>query len=445
MNKNELFERLAVSVGVVGAYALLRYLPQPMVSLDGIRVTADSGFAWDAGVASVAALGIMPFLTGFLLVEIYSLAVPWGRRTRESGPAGRRRLNQLAIGVSLAVCLVQAAGIGYALEGIRTPGGVSIVADPGWMFRLIAVTTLVAGSVAAFALCNLATARGLGNGFCLLIVFEIAIELVVSSGRPSFDPLAAEKTATFLALAVGLVFFFDYFQRRPVSYRISTRAHGAGACELPAWPQGSLPLSFAYGLLSLPATIGPAVGRDAGPFFSGSVFYLAGMAVALPLLRLATVHAFSSRRRIEHNLPQAELSADFDGLWKRRFHVTTGALTAVAVAYVAVEVWVFEGTYLIALIDLALITAIGADLLEEWRFRGRNPAAERAVELDNVHLALHARHALAARGIDCLLQAVRFRSLFFFLRPLYKIHLLVPADRLGEAREWLDELDPRIV
>ncbi len=109
------------------------------------------------------------------------------------------------------------------------------------------------------------------------------------------------------------------------------------------------------------------------------------------------------------------------------------------------EVYVYAGHFLLGAVEIALVVAVFMDVFDEWQFHRRHPDAEILAELDNVHLAHLVEANLTERGVACRVKALAFRSLFYFLGPIYKMNVLVAGDRLDEAREWLDSLDPRIL
>ncbi|MCP3962447.1 MAG: hypothetical protein GY719_31785 [bacterium] len=440
MRGNSLFTKVALTVAILIVSQLAWHVPLPLLDPEVLRQMPETfGHGWE--VWSIGALGLTPFVSGFLLVELYSLLTPWGRRVRRSGFDGRRRLNKGAFGLSLLIGLAQAAAVTVSLENMVTSGGLALVPDPGFPFRLLAVATMLAALVAQFVLCNVITARGIGNGFCLLVLADIVLAVVV--GWPS-STFARDKAGFYLFTCLVAGAIFARLLKTPGTYRVSVLTHETEQIEYPAFPQGVVPIGWAYKVLVIPIWLDAMLGSD-GLLFLSQEARLVGLAVVAPVLCFASVHLFSSRKRVETNLPGALPEAEFEEMSKRRLHLTTAALVVSAVAFAVLEIYLLSEYRLPGFLSLAMTVAIGVDLFDEWRFRQRNVAVAELCELDNVHLGLFVEAGLRHRDIDCLVKARHFRGLFFFLRPLYKMNVLVPADRLDEAREWIEEIHPRIV
>ncbi len=380
------------------------------------------------GRLSVVALGITPFLTSFLILELLSFITMWGRRLREGGVEGRRRLNGLAVRLGGAVAVLQAAGVLLFLETLTLPGGAPAVLHPGLGLRILVTSTLAAGSAIAFLVAQLATAYGLGNGFCLLLVYgsvQSLFEPLV--GSPAWAGAGGLRQMTALAIAAAAALTVGWcFARRP-EIRLGGGEGGGETFALPAFQQGVVPLvwalalvSFVHQVLAMPTALDPLVGT-----------------ILTVVLGIVAFHAFGGRARLATNLPPgAPLPGeDFGG--GRALAWTTALLALFAFATLAGGSWSGFG-YLPALGSGAIIVviAVGFDLVGEWRFRSRfGDSVAGLVELDNVHLASYLHGRLRAHGIDALVRSYHYRSLFFFFRPLVKMELLVPAAELERARE----------
>ncbi|MCG8457950.1 MAG: hypothetical protein MI919_16860, partial [Holophagales bacterium] len=172
--------RLGWTVALLAVYLAMGHVPLPLLDLDALRELGE------IPRGSILVLGITPFIAGFLLVELFSLLTPWGRRAREGGSGGRRKLTRWAVGCSIVVAMVQALGMTLGFERLTTLSGMPLIADPGIASRVLCIVTLVAGSAMAFFLCHGITARGIGNGFCLVYVLE-TVGVGVSNLRFSGD------------------------------------------------------------------------------------------------------------------------------------------------------------------------------------------------------------------------------------------------------------------
>jgi hypothetical protein len=237
---------------------------------------------------------------------------------------------------------------------------------------------------------------------------------------------------------------FAALLRHQNTYSLADAAHRSILSRLPALPQSILPIAAAYWLLSLPTALIVFRRQTSEQEVIGPIAYLVGLAVAVPVLSYVTLHLFSSRVRIEHNLPNVVPAEDFSALLSRRFWLTTAAMTLAVIFSNVMDVFLYPGYFVLGVVQIALIVAVIMDLFDEWQFHRRNPDAEVLVELDNVHLACLVETNFTERGVACRVKALHFRSLFFFLGPIFKMNVLVAGDRLDEAREWLDSLDPRI-
>lgn len=436
MNSQHPWKQVTWTLVLLAVLHSMRYIPLPILT-EGVGELTDEIFG--LGRFGILALGIAPFVSAFVFVELYSLLTPWGRRVRHQGSEGRRQLNKWAMGVGLLVCGVQTLSMMIFMETVTTPGGLALVPNPGWMTRLIALVTLTAASTAAFMLCNAVTVWGLGNGFCLLLVVDFLLALAeqradlasaLDSTGPAIGPAAYLIALTIVAATVGSLL------KKPASYPATGPDEEALRMPLPAFPQCLVPVSWAYVLLNLPGTL--------SGFTLSGLQYVAGMTVLVPLLSFLTLHFFSSRDRVESNLPRVELPSAFEPVLNRHFWITTAVLTAMATGFTALELYVLTELSLPSLVPIVMVTAVAMDLASEWRFRTLHPDAEPLVELDEVHFALYLEKLLAARGVACLIRAYHLRSLLFFFGPIYKMNVLVPADRLEQARETLADLDPAV-
>jgi preprotein translocase subunit SecY len=211
---------------------------------------------------TVFALGIMPYISASIIMQLMTYVVPTLESLKKEGEAGRRKITQYTRYGTLGLAIFQSLGIALALEG--SPG---LVIDPGFGFRMTAVVSLVAGTMFLMWLGEQITERGLGNGISILIFAGIAAGLPSAIGG-LFELIRTGAMSVIVALfiiaIVGLVTFVVVFVERGqrkilVNYakrQVGNKVYGGQSSHLPLKlnMSGVIPPIFASSIILLPAT-----------------------------------------------------------------------------------------------------------------------------------------------------------------------------------------------
>jgi preprotein translocase subunit SecY len=212
---------------------------------------------------TIFALGIMPYISASIIMQLMTTVSPQLEQLRKEGETGRRKITQYTRYGTLFLALFQATGISIALES--QPG---LVLDPGLMFRVTAVTTLVTGTMFLMWLGEQITERGLGNGISIIIFAGIAAGLpsaiagtleLVRTG--AMHPLTALLIAISVLAVTAVVCFVERGQRKIlVNYakrQVGNRIYGGQSSHLPFKlnMSGVIPPIFASSLILFPATL----------------------------------------------------------------------------------------------------------------------------------------------------------------------------------------------
>ena len=232
---------------------------------------------------SVFALGIMPYISASIIMQMLSYVLPSLESLRKEGESGRRKITQYTRYGTLLLGVFQAFGIAVALESQA-----GLVLDPGMMFRFTCVVSLVTGTMFLMWLGEQITERGLGNGISIIIFAGIVAGLpsaisglfqLVSTG--AISPLSAIFVIAIVAVVTAFVVFIERGQRRiTVNYakrQVGNRLYGGQTSYLPLKMNmsGVIPPIFASSLILFPATL-------AGWFTSGdSTRWIRDLAAAL--------------------------------------------------------------------------------------------------------------------------------------------------------------------
>ena len=270
----DLKRRLVFLLLALVVYRLGTHVPVPGINPDALSemFQSNSGgilglFNMFSGGAlerfSVLALGIMPYISASIIMQLMSSVVPTLEAIKKEGEAGRRKITQYTRYGTVILALVQAVGIAVALES--QPG---LVIDPGMLFRFTAVVTLVTGTMFVMWLGEQITERGLGNGISILIFAGIV------AGMPSAlsglldlvrtDAMSILSALFILVLAVAVTFFVVFVERGQrritVNYakrQVGNKVYGGQSSHLPLKINvaGVIPPIFASSLILLPATV----------------------------------------------------------------------------------------------------------------------------------------------------------------------------------------------
>ena len=216
---------------------------------------------------SVVALGIMPYISASIIMQLLSVVDPKLKQLKKEGETGRRKITQYTRYGTVILATFQAFGVAIALEGQQALGQ-AVVMDPGIGFRVVAITTLVTGTMFLMWLGEQITERGVGNGISMIIFAGIVAGLPSAIGgtlelsRTGEMHLLAVFGLFALAIAVtGFVVFVERGQRRiTVNYakrQVGRKMYGGQASHLPLKLNmaGVIPPIFASSLILFPATI----------------------------------------------------------------------------------------------------------------------------------------------------------------------------------------------
>jgi preprotein translocase subunit SecY len=170
---------------------------------------------------SVMALGIMPYISASIILELMTVVVPYLEKLKKEGEQGRKKITQYTRYGTVILSVIQGFGIAVGLENMSSPGGVMVVPVGGWGFRILTVITLTAGTSFLMWLGEQITERGIGNGISL-IIFAGIVARGPSAIVNSIQLIKAGEIALFFVpflvlfmfFIVAVIVFFETAQRR---------------------------------------------------------------------------------------------------------------------------------------------------------------------------------------------------------------------------------------
>src|SRR5437879_1194631 len=238
---------------------------------------------------SVFALGIMPYISVAIILDLLKIGWPYLDELYKEGEAGRRKISQYTRYGTVGLSLVQGSMIAYGLESVQAPGGGAVVYHPGPAFIIMTVITLTAGTIFVMWIGEQITERGVGNGISLIIMAGIVARLPSALGTTTQFVREGEMSIfvliliLMLAIAVtGGIVYVETGQRRiPVQYArrvVGRRVYGGQSSHLPLKvnTSGVIPPIFASSILVVPATIAtfaPALKDISAYVMPGSMVY----------------------------------------------------------------------------------------------------------------------------------------------------------------------------
>lgn len=224
---------------------------------------------------SVFALGIMPYISASIIIQLLTVVIPQLEQLNKEGEAGRRKITQYTRYGTVGLALIQGFFIASGLEAMSAPSGVPIVLVGGLQFKLMTVLTLTAGTSFIMWLGEQMTERGIGNGISLIIYAGIIARMPAAIGKSiqmvSSGDIPIIIVPVMLAMMFGVIaviVFFETAQRRiPIQYAkrvVGRKVYGGQASHLPLKINisGVIPPIFASSIMMFPATIGSFIQID---------------------------------------------------------------------------------------------------------------------------------------------------------------------------------------
>lgn len=278
----ELRNRIILTLGL-----LLVYRFGAQVTLPGIDASKLGGFAanFDGGLggllnaftggafanASVFALGIMPYISASIVVQLMQIAVPYLQKLQKEGESGRKKINQITRWLTIGICLIQAPSYLLGLEALGVPAEAFILGKPLW-FMVTSTLILVTGTIFAMWLGEKITDKGIGNGISILIMVGI-IATLPQSFVQEFASRVFESNGGMIMILIELVVWFVIilacvmlvlavrkipvqYARRTASGEYERNIFGARQfIPLKLNASGVMPIIFAQAIMFVPSAV----------------------------------------------------------------------------------------------------------------------------------------------------------------------------------------------
>ena len=276
----DLRNRVLFTLGMLGVYRIGNHIPTPGVNQTALALLAEAQKNTMFGLydmfsggnlskVTIFALGIMPYISSSIILQLLTVVWPYLERLSREGELGRRKITQYTRYLTGVLAIVQSLSIAIFLERqTEIAGGLPLVYNPGWGFRLLCVLTLTTGTIFIMWLGEQITERGVGNGMSLLIFAGIIV------GFPrgilqTFDQMQTGQISLFriffllvmMVVVIAAIIFVERGHRRiVVQYAkrvVGRRQYGGSSTHIPLKVNtgGVIPVIFASSILAFPATL----------------------------------------------------------------------------------------------------------------------------------------------------------------------------------------------
>ncbi|MGD9732004.1 MAG: preprotein translocase subunit SecY [Desulfamplus sp.] len=275
----DLKRKLLITLALLFVYRVGVHVPTPGIDaaalasfFDSTKGTLFAMFNMFSGGAlenlSVFALGIMPYISASIILQLMTVVVPHLEQLSKEGEHGRKKITQYTRYGTVMLSIIQGFGISVGLEAMTSPAGAPVVMYPGWGFRIVTVITLTAGTAFIMWLGEQITERGIGNGISLIIFAGIVARMPTAIGN-TLRLVSTGEMGIFLVIilivimivVIACIIFMEQSQRRiPVQYAkrvVGRKMYGGQTSHLPLKlnTAGVIPPIFASSIIMFPATL----------------------------------------------------------------------------------------------------------------------------------------------------------------------------------------------
>jgi len=281
----DLRNRVLFMLAMLAVYRIGAFIPTPGINSDAL----DQLFQQSGGTIfgflnvftggalrrfSIFALGIMPYITASIILQLATVVVPYLEKLSKEGELGRKKITQYTRYLTVVLTLFQGFMTAIALE---KAGGDSlqIVTHPGWGFRLMVMITLTTGTAFIMWIGEQISDRGIGNGISLIIFAGIVVGLpsaiqfiIIQLQQRTWSIFSVIALLVVMVVVVGVVVFVERGQRKiPVQYAkrvVGRKVYGGQATHLPLKVNsgGVIPVIFAASIVAIPNTMGSLLQYD---------------------------------------------------------------------------------------------------------------------------------------------------------------------------------------
>jgi preprotein translocase subunit SecY len=283
----DLRNRVLFTLGMLAVYRIGNHVTIPGVNADALRILAEQAQGTLFGMydtftggnmsrVTIFALGVMPYISSSIILQLLTVVWPYLERLSKEGELGRRKITQYTRYLTLVLAIVQSLGIAVFLERqTEVAGGLPLVYEGGWGFRLSAMLTLTTGTMFIMWLGEQITERGIGNGMSLIIFAGIVVGFP-SAVLATIDQLRTGQIglltiALLMVVMVGVVAAIIYVERGhrriTVQYAkrvVGRRQYGGSSTHIPLKVNtgGVIPVIFASSILMFPQSFAGLAAPD---------------------------------------------------------------------------------------------------------------------------------------------------------------------------------------
>ncbi|MCF3595561.1 preprotein translocase subunit SecY [Rhodobacteraceae bacterium LMO-12] len=288
---SDLRNRILFTLGLLIVYRLGTFIPVPGIDGQALRDFMEGAGQGIGGILTmftggalgrmgIFALGIMPYISASIIVQLLASMVPALEQMKKEGEQGRKKMNQWTRYGTVFLATLQSYGLAKSLEAG------DLATDPGFFFVASTMITLIGGTMFLMWLGEQITARGIGNGISLIIFVGIIAEVPAalaqffSQGRSGIiSPAVIVGVIIMVIATIAFVVFMERALRKiHIQYprrQVGMKVYDGGSSHLPVKvnPAGVIPAIFASSLLLLPVTISTFSGNQTGPIMSTLLAY----------------------------------------------------------------------------------------------------------------------------------------------------------------------------
>ncbi|HEX6456571.1 MAG TPA: preprotein translocase subunit SecY [Solirubrobacterales bacterium] len=302
----EIRKKLAFTAAMLALYRLGAYIPAPGVDVNAVKeIQSNFGGSGVLGFLnmfsggglsrlSLFALGIMPYITASIILQLLTVVVPSLERLQKEGEVGQQKITQYTRYLTVGLAFAQSLGYVFLFRSFGNKAGTSVVGHLTFPKLILIVMCLTAGCTLLMWLGELITQRGIGNGISLMIFASIASSIVPGLSKWWNNPdqvFVVMMPFIALAVIVAIVFVQEGQRRIPVQYAkrvVGRKMTSGGSTYLPLRVNmaGVIPVIFAASIMAFPSTVGQMLNTNAAlefasffgpnkwPYVIGEIFFI---------------------------------------------------------------------------------------------------------------------------------------------------------------------------